>query len=253
MIANTQNKIELDQHFLIDKEIIQTMIDSAEFTSKDIVLEIGAGKGAITRELSKKCKKVIAVEIDNKLIKELKSLPDNVEVICGDILEKINSLIFNKIISNLPFSIFEPLLKKIIKKKIDCCIFLLSKKFTKLLKSESKWAFIIPLFFDVIIIKDVNKKAFNPAPRTESVLIKLIRSEKELSGKELLIKEFILQDDKKVKNALMYAMMRADNTTKKIAREKISLMKLPQEMLEENVDNISNEEFLEIKNIIPAL
>jgi len=77
------------QNFLIDKQIIKKVIRTANLHSKDIVLEIGPGTGALTQEIAKKAKKIIAVEKDPKMVEILKeSLKDfkNVKIINADIL-----------------------------------------------------------------------------------------------------------------------------------------------------------------------
>lgn len=70
---------ELDQHLLIDEKIIDEMVDFVELNQNDVVLEIGAGSGNLTRKLSQKAGKVIALEIDKKFESDLKTLRDNVE------------------------------------------------------------------------------------------------------------------------------------------------------------------------------
>ena len=77
------------QNFLIDKNILDKIVKEADLKKTDIVLEIGPGLGTLTLELVKKAKKVIAVEIDKKLVEILKSNLaefDNIEIIVGDIL-----------------------------------------------------------------------------------------------------------------------------------------------------------------------
>ena len=73
MILVKESKINLDikfeQHFCIDNNLIQNLVKAAELDKEDVVLEIGPGKGILTRELAKKARKVIAVEIDITLKK----------------------------------------------------------------------------------------------------------------------------------------------------------------------------------------
>ena len=80
----------LGQNFLIDKNVLQKIINAADLNKNDIVLEIGPGIGALTQELAKNTKKVIAIEKDKKMIEILKeTLKDykNAEVIYGDVLK----------------------------------------------------------------------------------------------------------------------------------------------------------------------
>ena len=83
-----RTKKRLGQNFLINPEVIEDIIDYAQITKDDIVLEIGPGVGFVTEQLVKYAQKVIAVELDEEAIKELKNLKcDNLELIHNDILK----------------------------------------------------------------------------------------------------------------------------------------------------------------------
>ena len=235
-------KIE-DQHFLKDGKIIEKMIKAAELKKDDAVFEIGAGEGNITKEIAKKCR-VIAVELDIKFKDELDKI-ENAEIIFGNALYRLDEFRFNKIISNVPFSITEPLFKKLMKKEFDNAVLLIGEKFFEIIKSDGKLGITKKIFFDAKKICDAERKCFEPEPRTECVVVKITKRKKKLTKFENLVKEVLLQDDKKVKNALMYAMKRADNLTKNEAR-KLIYKNIPATLLDKIVDNLSNEEFLEV-------
>ncbi|MEM4263944.1 MAG: rRNA adenine N-6-methyltransferase family protein [Candidatus Woesearchaeota archaeon] len=239
---------QLDQHFLKDSEVILKMIES--ITPEDTVLEIGPGKGAITKELAKKAKKVVAVELDESLKDSLKDLPENVEVIYGNTLGLIDDLKFNKIVANIPFSISEPLFKKLVKIDFKEAVLLIGKKFYDLLSGEDKLAVISKVFFDIEKIADVPKNAFEPEPKVESLLVKIKKRKTELNQKEQIIKKIVQQDDKLIKNALMYAFMRVKNCTKKQAREEITKLGLKEDILKENIWHLPNEEFKELIHLL---
>jgi len=81
---------KLGQNFLINKDVIKKIIQSADLKSDDLVLEIGPGKGILTEELAKYAGKVVAVEIDNNLIEVLRKKfagQKNIEIISEDILK----------------------------------------------------------------------------------------------------------------------------------------------------------------------
>jgi 16S rRNA (adenine1518-N6/adenine1519-N6)-dimethyltransferase len=99
---------KIGQHFLREASIAKKEVEYANLSNKDIVLEIGPGNGILTKLLANKAKKVIAIEIDSRLVKELKDvLPENVMLIHGDALKiDFRDLPrFNKVVSNLPFNI----------------------------------------------------------------------------------------------------------------------------------------------------
>ena len=66
-------RIEHSQNFLHSKKLVSELLDKTNLNDDDTVIEIGPGKGIITEELSKKCKRIIAIEYDNKLSASLKS------------------------------------------------------------------------------------------------------------------------------------------------------------------------------------
>jgi len=109
----------MGQNFLIDEEIIKKVIESAQLSKNDIVLEIGPGIGNLTIELAKKVKKLIAVEKDPTMVKILrKTLTDfdNVKVIQDDILKignwKLEIGNSYKVVANLPFYLTAPVIRK---------------------------------------------------------------------------------------------------------------------------------------------
>lgn len=83
-------KKSLGQNFLVDQKVVRDLVNAAEITRSDLVLEVGAGTGTVTRELAKRVGKVIAVEFDRDLIPTLKlNLEglENVKIINADILK----------------------------------------------------------------------------------------------------------------------------------------------------------------------
>lgn len=83
-----RTKKRLGQNFLVSAETIDTIIREARITADDVVIEIGAGMGFVTEQLVKHAKKVIAIELDEDAIRELKKIPcDNLEIVHQDILK----------------------------------------------------------------------------------------------------------------------------------------------------------------------
>lgn len=109
-------KKRLSQNFLIDDKASRKIVESLDLKPEDTVLEIGAGKGALTKHLLEKANQVLAVEIDQSFCVQLKqkfSHPENLQIINADIL-KINfqkSIQPNnqcKVVGNLPYRITSP-------------------------------------------------------------------------------------------------------------------------------------------------
>ena len=128
----------LGQNFLVDRNIIEKIIDAAELTQETLVIEVGPGMGALTQLAAEKAGKVIAVEIDRHLIPVLNEVLgpiENVEIINRDILKTdINELIVAErknfsdsgrelkrvvILGNLPYYITTPIIMGILEKEVD--------------------------------------------------------------------------------------------------------------------------------------
>ena len=119
----------LGQNFLIDENILYKIVDGAEVSKEDTVIEVGPGIGTLTQVLSDQAKRVIAIEIDKKLIPILSETlgdRDNVEVVNADILKiDINKLIEEKnivgdikVIANLPYYVTTPIIMKFLEEKV---------------------------------------------------------------------------------------------------------------------------------------
>lgn len=237
------DKNNLDQHFMVNKTALKTIVLNAQLKSEDVVLEIGFGKGALTEQLSKKCF-VIAVDIDPGF----DFVHDKVKVVHGNILELIDDLKFNKIVSNIPYSISEPLLWKTLGRvEIERMVLTYGINFAELITNkDNKLGIIANSFYDVKIIKILPKKYFVPEPRTDSAIVVFKKKQKQTEI-EKIIAELVLQRDKKIKNALEKVFI--GKYTKKELKKKLESIENIK-ILENNIIRLSNEEFLElIKNL----
>ena len=147
----------LDQHFLIDEKIIDELIKSAQLTKEDIVIEIGAGTGNITKALAENVKKVIALELDERFKPILQALPANVEIRYEDGIEFLKkNLIGKKIIANVPYQLSEPLLRLLCTAHhIECICLVVPKSFAENILKHS----IFSSFFDVKVMHEVQVEA----------------------------------------------------------------------------------------------
>ncbi len=207
-----------------DNEIIKKMVDLLEIKSSDTVLEIGGGTGALTQEIvARKPQKTIVVEIDERFKEELEKT--GAEVIIGDIL-KMNLPEADKIISNVPYSICEPLMWKLIHLPRRT-VLTLPEKFVERITAEkgektySKLTLMMQSFFNIAKDSKVPPEAFEPEPKTTSRVVVLT----PIKGK-FFIKKLFLQQDKKVRNALRDALC-DKGLTKKQALEKLRKFPLP--------------------------
>jgi len=227
-----KNQNLLDQFFLKDEEIIGLLVETLAIKKKDIIFEIGAGSGIITREITKKAGKVIAVEIDKTFAKDLKQIPGNIKLIFADALKVLKdrkkySLKFNKIIGSLPSSIVEPLIPVLIGADFKMAVFLIPLKFAyKLINQpvftayferqrESLCLFFAlqkssSAYFDIMIIKKVSRKSFCPIPKTNWALIRIIKKPDPLKTGERarFLRQYVCNHPKaETKNALVEGLI----------------------------------------------
>ncbi len=169
----------VSQNFLTRRKIINKLISKTTITSSDTVLEIGAGKGHITKALSEKCKRVISYEIDEKLYSKLKpQLNDNVRLYRGDFLKsKLPSYPY-KVFANIPFSKTTEIIRKLTSANNPPeSIWLImekgaAKRFCGLPKDNINSLLLKP-FFNSNIIWHFNRNDFHPAPNTDVVMLEM--------------------------------------------------------------------------------
>jgi len=174
------------QNFLINPKFIERIIDIAKINKEDIVLEIGPGLGALTKPIADKCKKVIAIEIDKKLVQILKEqLGDykNIEIIKDSILDGISDLNLGvkkyKVISNLPFNITGRILRILLeqKDKPELIIVVVQKEVAQRIVAQPPHMSILSLaiqfYSQVDAVFNINKSNFWPQPRVDSMVLKI--------------------------------------------------------------------------------
>jgi 16S rRNA (adenine1518-N6/adenine1519-N6)-dimethyltransferase len=180
----------LGQSFLVDSEIIRKIIDCAEPKQEDTVLEIGAGHGELTQPIAKIAGKVVAVEVDRKFCKNLRTKFarfENVQVVQGDFLKTDIRSIFAlegevsgkvKVIGNLPYYITTPILMKLFREKelFSQLIIMVQREVADRMAahpgSRTYGALSLSVSYHTEIKKviDVPKECFRPQPEVDSAL-----------------------------------------------------------------------------------
>lgn len=177
----------LGQNFLIDKRVIKKVIRAANLHSKDVVLEVGPGTGALTHEMAKTVKKVIAVEKDLRMCEALKeNLKDfkNVEIINQDILNYSLPATIYKLVASLPFYITSPTIRKFLESKNTPkeMILIIQKEVAQRICARppemSILAVSVQFYANVKIISYISKKSFWPKPKVDSAIIKITPHQK---------------------------------------------------------------------------
>jgi len=180
------------QNFLINESVYNKIIETADLKKDDVVLEVGPGLGFLTEKLAGKVKKVIAVELDDKLAKRLspydfflkKNRRDLVSVINKSILDidikglglKNNNY---KIVANLPYNITSIFLRKFLSAEIKptSMVLMLQKEVAERICAKppkmSLLSVSVQFYANPKIIKNVSADCFWPKPKIDSAIIKL--------------------------------------------------------------------------------
>ena len=189
------------QHFLVDRNILNKIVQTAGVEKDDTILEIGPGLGEMTLALARLAKRVIAVEIDTKLIEILKkktALFPNVEVIGKDILKvDFRDLVGPccrpiKGVANLPYQISTPVLFRFIESRelFSTLTLMIQKEVAERMmaspggKEYGPLSVFVQLFSNVAVRFSVKPSAFFPPPRVESAVIQLTWKESPVVGVE---------------------------------------------------------------------
>ncbi len=230
---NIKANKSLGQNFLINENVIETIVESSNITKDDLVIEIGPGLGTLTKYLLEKAKKVICVELDKKMIEILEDrfkLYDNFELINDDILkvnlkqlisqEKTTSNINNvKVVANLPYYITTPIIMKLLEEELDLesITVMIQKEVAKRLsaipgqKDTGAITYTVYYYANAQEVIEVPNNCFIPEPDVTSEVIKLnIRKEKTVNPKSKeemfkIIKCAFMQRRKTLLNSLTNA------------------------------------------------
>ena len=190
--------IKYSQNFYTNKEKLEDVIKFLKINSKDVVLDIGAGTGIITEELSKYANKVIAYELDQRYFKKLQEKFNNSSNI---ILKNENFLNIElprkefKIFSNIPFFITSDIINKItdVNSKLEEAFLFVQKESAERFAGEPKntqIATILSFMYEIKIREKFQKKDFKPMPNVDIVLLNIRR--KDFNKKDFqLYRDFI--------------------------------------------------------------
>lgn len=234
---NFRIKKSLGQHFLIDKNIQDKIINSLELGEKDFVVEVGSGFGNLTEIVSKKAKEVIAIEIDKNLAEFLKrkfSTNKKVKVINSDVLEiKWKEILKEKkkykVVGNIPYYITSPLLTMLLeeKERFTFFVLMLQKEFAERIvakpsdKNYGAISVFVQYYTEPVIIHIVKKSCFFPQPKVDSAIVKInLRKNPKI---KILDEEFFFKIVKAIfqnrRKIILNSLLKANNL--KLKKENI--------------------------------
>lgn len=173
----------LGQHFLVNERVLERIIETANLSLDDRILEIGTGNGTLTQALVDHVQQVYTIEKDMKLFRILsQELESNqrIQVIQGDAV-KIEWPQSDKLIANLPYSISSPVLFKFFKSNIPMAVLMLQREFGERLiatpgtKQYGRLTVMATYYAAVELLELVTPESFYPSPEVSSALVRIHR------------------------------------------------------------------------------
>ncbi|MDD2666033.1 MAG: 16S rRNA (adenine(1518)-N(6)/adenine(1519)-N(6))-dimethyltransferase RsmA [Methanocellales archaeon] len=242
-----------DQHFLIDEKVIDRIIRYAELDGKETVLEIGAGTGNLTKNLAKNAANVIAIESDHRLVEVLDDLSlTNVKMIHGDALQVVFPK-FDKVVSNLPYSISSDITFKLLKHDFTLGILMYQHEFAKRMMATTdtenygRLSVVTQYLAETQILEIVPKTAFYPQAEVKSAIVRLVPRTQNLDRDFFLdfVAAMFTQRRKQMKNAILNA---AHMLNLGDARKLIDM--LPRDLMSKRPEKLYPEELAALSNLI---
>ncbi|NTV40655.1 MAG: ribosomal RNA small subunit methyltransferase A [Candidatus Moranbacteria bacterium] len=215
-MENIKAKKSLGQNFLKDEAVLSHIIESANLSKEDVVVEIGPGQGALTEKLAQVCKQVIAIEIDERLVEVLHTKflgNENLEIVQGDILkinlpELIEEKVFNlkaneisetisyKVVANLPYYITSPIVRLLLETKYPPTemVVMVQKEVAERIVAKpgamSILAVSVQYYAKAEFLFTVFKQSFEPMPKVDSAILKITRNKKQETNSKEETKKF---------------------------------------------------------------
>lgn len=253
------------QNQVIDPAVLGQMVEYAEISSDDVVLEIGAGVGNLTLLLAQRAGKVVAVEMDRKLVKiveERLSEHPNVELLCGDAL-RVEFPRFDKVVANLPYGISSDITFRLLEHKFKLAVLMFQKEFADRLVAEpgssdySRLTVNARYRASIELFDEVPPEAFFPQPKVTSAIVKLRPREPlfRVADEKLffsVVRALFQHRRQRVRNALYHSFEEVlpKKSMSKAQRRAFISEKIPMELAEIRVMDLSPEKFGVIADLL---
>ncbi len=253
------------QHQVIDPAVLERMVDHAELSRDDVVLEIGAGVGNLTLLLAERAGSVIAVERDRRLVKVLGERSrgySNVELLCGDAL-RIEFPKFNKVVANLPYGISSDITFRLLNHGFQLAVLMYQREFAERLVakpgSDEYGRLTVNVYYraSVELLEEVPPAAFFPQPKITSAIVRLrprvppfeVRDEQVFFR---VVRALFQHRRQRVRNALYrsFGEVYPGAEASKVERRATIDQSLPKELAESRVMDLAPEKFGEIANLL---
>ncbi len=253
------------QYLVIDDALLDRLAGYADVSKEDTVLEVGTGVGNLTERLATRAKKVISIERDERLLKVAKenlAKCTNVTLIHGD-ATSVRLPVFNKVVANLPYGISSEITFRLLEKKFDVAVLMYQKEFAERLVAKPGTAdygrLTVTLQYraEAEILEKIPPEVFIPRPEVFSAVVRLRPREPPFKVKNerfflKVVRALFQHRRQRVRNSLLRSfeqVFREKNLTKPEKRKKID-ERLPKEILESKVFELTPEKFGEIADLV---
>jgi 16S rRNA (adenine1518-N6/adenine1519-N6)-dimethyltransferase len=186
------------QNFLIDREVLLQIVEAAEIHAEDQVLELGAGTGVLTRELAKRARRVVAVELEREMLSLLAKttrIYTNIEIMERNLLYVDPSEIFGsesyKLVANLPYYIASPTFRHFLESANPPHLFVVMVQYEvaqRIVAAPGDLSLLgvsVQFYGEPKIIAHVPARAFYPAPKVDSAILRIdLKDEVPLTPKQ---------------------------------------------------------------------
>jgi 16S rRNA (adenine1518-N6/adenine1519-N6)-dimethyltransferase len=179
----------LGQRFLVDRSVLRAILEAAELSPSDDVLEVGPGPGVLTAQLAERARSVTAVEIDERMVVVLRDTlagRDNVRIVRADALDvdlfAVGERRPTRIVANVPYQITTPLLERFIgdERRPPLVVVLVQEEVARRMvatassgKERGYLSVFVQSFAEAKIVCRVPPSAFRPAPKVSSAVVAL--------------------------------------------------------------------------------
>lgn len=227
MNNNFSFKKKFGQNFIVDENIIDSIIRASSIDKKTMVIEIGPGAGSLTYKLAKVSKNVLCYEIDTNLksiLEQTLTGIENVEILYQDflnsnVIQDLKKYSYDKlyVVANLPYYITTPIIVKLIEDSIpvDKIVVMVQKEVGDRFKAKpggkeyGSLSVYLNYYFEVSKLLDISRNVFLPKPNVDSIVVELkkISSRFPLKNEALffkLVRDSFKQKRKTIRNNLKH-------------------------------------------------
>ena len=246
------------QHHVVDPIVLEKMVDHAHISHEDVILEIGAGIGNLTRLIAQRAGKVISIERDRRFIRilhgQLRGL-SNVQIVHGDALH-IELPKFNKVVANLPYGISSDITFRLLEQKFEFAVLMYQQEFAERMVakpgSDDYSRLTVNTYYRarVELLGKVPPEAFVPQPKVTSAIVRLSPREPpfEVADEKIffnVIRALFQHRRQRVRNALCHSFDEVfpDVKLRKSQKRELLDKKLPEELVDVRVMDLAPEKF----------